>query len=87
MTSSRKIIETVGRSYQTTLRTMLGGDRCRREIFWPSNGKWYLIQCPLPENHKGLHAEENYVPLCTDEDADWLYRQYVVSTDQGEAAE
>jgi hypothetical protein len=56
---------------------------CRKVIYYPRNdGRWDLIECPLPKGHKGLHADINYAPFWTDEDAELLNAQYKLVTER-----
>lgn len=72
------LIHGVGTAYAAGLKAMLGVDSiaCGARCWWPSYaGGWTMVVCPLSPRHRGPHADENYVPLFTDDDAAWLATQ------------
>lgn len=57
------------------------GGFCHVEMWYPTNGKWYLVRCPLRNGHGGLHADENMYPFFTDEDVAFFNQQYRIVTE------
>lgn len=83
--STAEVIDQISKSYAGVIRVALSGDpnpKCHKTMMYPThNGGWDEIRCPLRKGHDGLmHADINYVPFFTDEDAEWFNEQYNVAT-------
>lgn len=82
--SSADVITAMGNVFTGSIRAATGYvppkvslyKRCDKVLYYPTVNGWHMWTCPLPKGHVHPHADENYYPFLTDEDAEFFERHY-----------
>lgn len=79
MSSAARLVESVSRAQSSMIAAMIGSatpSTCGKRYYQTDGTNWTVITCPLRNCHPGLHADENFYPFFTSDDAEWSKKHY-----------